>query len=158
MNDVILARAIHVLGVVIWIGGVAFVTLIILPAIRRRELGDDQLGAFQSVEHRFVRYARSTVLVVGLTGFYICWRLDLWDRFHQASFWWMHAMVGVWLTFMLLLFALEPLILHRRFAELARRKPDYAFNILHRAHLILLALSAATILGAVAGSQGWSIF
>jgi hypothetical protein len=29
---------------------------------------------------------------------------------------------------------------------------------LHRAHRVLLALSLVTIVGAVAGSQGWSFF
>ncbi len=29
------SRVLHVLGVVIWIGGVTFVTLVLLPAVRR---------------------------------------------------------------------------------------------------------------------------
>jgi hypothetical protein len=33
-----------------------------------------------------------------------------------------------------------------------------AFAFLHRAHWVLLCLSIITVLGAVAGSQGWSIF
>jgi uncharacterized membrane protein len=33
MDDITLARAVHVLAVVHWMGGVAFVTLVILPAI-----------------------------------------------------------------------------------------------------------------------------
>jgi putative copper export protein len=39
MDDVIIARALHVLGVVIWIGGVAMVTMVVLPALRRGDLG-----------------------------------------------------------------------------------------------------------------------
>ena len=34
MNDVVIARVVHVLAVVIWIGGVAMVTTIILPIVR----------------------------------------------------------------------------------------------------------------------------
>jgi hypothetical protein len=26
-------------------------------------------------------------------------RLDLWDRFQYAAYWWMHAMIAVWLPF-----------------------------------------------------------
>lgn len=158
MDDVLIARALHVVGIVIWIGGVAFVTLIILPAIRGAELGDDKLQAFHSVERRFVRYARTAVLLVGLTGLYMCWRLDIWNRFREAEFWWMHAMAGLWIIFALLLFVLEPLFLHRRFPEFARRNPELAFTLLQRVHWILFILSGTTILGAVVGSQGWSIF
>jgi uncharacterized membrane protein len=35
MNDVTLARAIHVLAIVLWIGGVGLVTTVLLPAVRR---------------------------------------------------------------------------------------------------------------------------
>ena len=32
------ARALHVLAVVLWIGGVSLITTVALPAVRRREL------------------------------------------------------------------------------------------------------------------------
>jgi hypothetical protein len=106
----------------------------------------------------FVLQARSAILVVGLTGFYMTWRLDLWDRFHAVAFWWMHAMVCMWLLFAFVLFVAEPLILHRHFHRWATAQPQAAFAWLHRAHWVLLVLSIITIVGAVAGSQGWSIF
>jgi hypothetical protein len=83
---------------------------------------------------------------------------DLWDRFGSAGFWWMHAMVGVWLLFAFILFVAEPFILRRRFEAWATAAPEIAFARLHRAHWVLLALSLATILGAVAGSHGGSFF
>jgi uncharacterized membrane protein len=158
VDDVIAARALHVLFVVIWIGGVAMVTTVVLPAVRRGDLGPDRLRAFQAVEHRFAWQARAAIILVGLTGFYMTWRLDLWDRFRTASFWWMHVMVCVWLLFAFVLFIAEPFILHHYFHRWASAKPDIAFAWLHRAHWLLLVLSFVTILGAVAGSQGWSIF
>ena len=33
---------------------------------------------------------------------------DAWDRFRHAGYWWMHAMVLVWVVFTLMLFVLEP--------------------------------------------------
>ncbi len=158
MHDVVIARALHVLAVVIWIGGISMVTTVVLPAVRQGQLGEDRLRAFRFVEHRFVWQARFATVLVGLTGFYMCWRLDLWDRFREASFWWMHAMMGLWLLLALLLFVAEPVILHRHFPGWAVAQPTGAFVWLHRAHWLLLTLSVATILGAVAGSQGWSIF
>jgi uncharacterized membrane protein len=158
MDDIIIARALHVLAVVIWIGGVAMATTVALPAVRHGELGSDKFQAFQAIEHRFAWQARTAIIVVGLTGFYMTWRLDLWDRFRTVGFWWMHAMVCLWLLFAFVLFIAEPFILHRHFRRWATARPEVGFAWLHRAHWVLLALSVVTILGAVAGSQGWSIF
>jgi uncharacterized membrane protein len=158
MDDVVAARALHVLAVVIWIGGVSMVTTVALPAVGRGDLGQDRLQAFQTMERRFVWQARTAVVLVGLTGFYMTWRLDLWDRFRTAGFWWMHAMVCVWLLYTIVLFVAEPLILHRRFNMWASAEPQKAFAWLQRVHWMLLVLSLVTVVGAVAGSQGWSIF
>jgi len=158
MNDVITARALHVLAVVIWIGGVSMATTVVLPALRRGDLGPNWLQAFQAIERRFVWQARTAILVVGLTGFYMTWRLDLWDRFLTTTFWWMHAMLCLWLLFVFVLFIVEPFILHRRFHRWAIERPGVAFAWLQRSHWLLLTLSVITILGAVAGSQGWSVF
>lgn len=158
MDDVVIARALHVLAVVIWIGGVSMATTVVLPAVRRGDLGGaDRLRAFQAIENRFVWQARAAVVIVGLTGFYMSARLDLWERFKSAQFWWMHAMVGVWLLFAFVLFVAEPWILRRRFDKWATAAPEAAFAWLHRAHVVLLGLSLITIVGAVAGSQGWSV-
>jgi len=154
MTDVIIARALHVLAVVIWIGGVSMVTTVTLPAVRLGELGENRRRAFQAIEHRFVQQARLAVVVVGLTGFYMGWRLDLWDRFRMAEFWQMHVMVSVWLLFAFVLFVAEPFILRRLFDRWAVAEPKVAFAWLHRAHWVLLLLSVVTIVGAVAGSQG----
>jgi hypothetical protein len=67
-------------------------------------------------------------------------------------------MVCLWLLFAFVLFVAEPFILHRHFRKWATAHPEVAFSWLNRAHGVLLALSVVTILGAVAGSQGWSIF
>lgn len=158
MNDVFIARALHVVAVVIWIGGVAMATTVALPAIRRGELGPDRIKIFHLIEHRFIWQARLAVIVVGATGAYMIYRLDLLSRFSSVRFWWMHAMVGVWTLFVALLFIVEPFILQRHFHKWAEKAPDIAFAWLHRLHYILLALALITIFGAVAGSQGWTMF
>lgn len=155
MNGLFLARALHVLGVVVWIGGVYMATVIFLPIVRRGELGKDRLAAFQAVENRFKWHARVAVIVVGLSGLYMLDKLDLWSRFAHASFWWMHAMVIVWTLFALLLFVLEPLVVHRRFARMVAQDPERAFARLYRAHVLLLVLSIVTVLAATAGAHGW---
>jgi len=158
MDDIALARVLHVLAIVIWIGGVSMATTIALPAVRRGDLGADRLAAFHAFEGRFIWQARTAVIVAGASGFYMIERLDLWSRFHDLDYWWMHAMVCVWALFMLLLFVGEPFILHRHFPAWVERDPDRAFAVLHRVHVVLLTLSLITVFGAVAGSHGWFIF
>ncbi|HWG77673.1 MAG TPA: CopD family protein [Steroidobacteraceae bacterium] len=148
-------RALHVVAVVIWIGGVSMVTTVVLPAIRRGELGTDPDGIFPVFERRFAWQARVCVLIVGVTGFYMAWRLVLWSRFESASFWWMHAMVAVWLLFTLMLFVVEPLILRHRLQREAGQDPQAMLARLQRGHWLLLILSLITVLAAVAGSHGW---
>jgi len=158
MEDVILARALHVLGVVLWIGGVAMVTTVLLPATKRMKTPAERVIFFETVERGFAFQARITTLLTGLSGFYLVYELNLWQRFLRSEYWWMHAMVLVWTLFTLMLFVLEPLFLHRRFAQRARRDPDGTFALLTRMHWILLILSLITVAGAVAGSHGYLLF
>ncbi|QDJ11613.1 Hypothetical protein HVPorG_04816 (plasmid) [Roseomonas mucosa] len=158
MNDVTIARALHMLAIVLWIGGVGLVTTVLLPALRRVQGPAEQIALFEAIEGRFARQARVSILVAGVSGLYMLVQMQAWDRFASLSYWWMHAVVLVWLIFAGMLFVLEPLVLHRLFAELARRSPDAAFRVIQRFHTILLALSLLTVFGAVAGSHGLSLF
>ena len=81
MNDIVIARALHVLGVVLWIGGVSFVTTILLPSVRRLKAPEQRVAFFEQVEGRFAWQARATTLLVGISGFYITWAWNLWPRF-----------------------------------------------------------------------------
>ena len=150
MIDLAIARLLHVVAVVIWIGGVALVTLVVLPAARAAR--DPAL--FQSVEKRFADQTRWTLMIAGLSGLYLIERLDLWVRFADTRFWWMHAMVALWVLYALALFALEPFVLRARFAERLRRDPEGAMRRMERHHWLVLALSLVTVAGAAAGSHG----
>jgi len=154
MDDVTLARALHVLAVVHWIGGVSMVTAVILPAVRDRVEASQRLALFEAVEGRFSRQARVSTLVAGTSGFYMTWRMDAWERFLEPGMWWMHAMVAVWAVFTVVLFVAEPLFLHRWFHARAGRDPEGAFALARRLHWGLLAASAATVAAAVLGAHG----
>jgi uncharacterized membrane protein len=151
MADVALARLLHVLAVVLWIGGVAMVTLVVLPAARAAR----DAAMFERIERRFAAQTRWTLLVAGLSGLYMAERLGLWPRFAEARFWWMHAMVALWLAYALALFVLEPLLLRKRFAARLARDPEGALRRMERHHWLVLALSLATLAGAIAGSHGF---
>ena len=108
----IVARIVHVLAVVVWVGGVWFVTAVVLPAMREKP-SQEWLVEFNAVERRFALQARVAVLLVLLSGLYMLYRYSLWDRFVDARYWWMHLMVAVWLLFAVLLYVLKPLVVHR---------------------------------------------
>ena len=151
MDDVTLARALHVLLVVLWIGGVAFVTTVFLPAVRDLRAPAERVVL---AERRFANQARVTTALTGLSGLYMVVRLDLWDRFLSVEYWWMHAMVAVWLLFTLMLFVAEPLFLDRWLLARAKARPEATFKLTERLHWILLALNLITLIGAVLGSHG----
>ena len=158
MDGAIIARVLHVLGVVLWIGGVALVTTVLLPATKRLKTPAERILFFETVERGFARQTRVTTLVTGLSGLYLVHRLDLWQRFTHLEYWWMHAMVLLWALFTLMLFVLESLFLHRWFIERATRDPDSTFALVVRSHWVLLGLSLATVAGAAAGSHGYLLF
>lgn len=157
MNEFALARLLHILGIVLWIGGVAFVTTILLPAVRRLKEPAERVAFFAEIEGRFAWQARATTLLTGLSGFWLGELLHAWPRFATPAYWWMHAMVAVWAAFSLMLFVLEPLFLHRWFETAARRDPEGVFRLIQRLHRVLLAISLITVAGAVAGAHGWLI-
>jgi uncharacterized membrane protein len=157
MNDIAIARAIHVLAVVVWIGGVAMVTTVILPMVRRARIPTEGQVLLDALERRFIWQARIATLLVAASGFYMVERLDLWHRFRNIEFWWMHAMVLLWLVFTFILFIGEPLAAraHRKHGSQPPSKSQ--LSLMQWLHWVLLLLSAITVLAAVAGSQGMSL-
>jgi len=158
MTDLAIARTLHILGVVLWIGGVAMVTTVLLPVIRGWVKPEERFAVFHRLEDRFARQARWTTAIVGVTGLWMTWRLDAWDRFASMEFWWMHAMVLVWVLFTVMLFVLEPLFLHRFLLTRAAEAPAATYRMVERLHWILLSVSLLTVAGAVAGVHGINLF
>ncbi len=155
MEDYALARVIHVIAVILWIGGVAMVTTVIIPAVKKLKSKEEQIKTFEEIEGRFAFQAKITTLLTGLSGFYMLYVLDAWDRYFDYRFWWIHAMTLVWILFTLVLYVLEPLLLHKLFKKYANENPTKTFAFIHKAHWVLLTLSLITTAGAVAGSHGW---
>lgn len=152
MDDIAIAMGLHVLAIVIWIGGVGFITTVLLPGVERDNPPADRLAAFLRVEDRFVWQARGAVLLAGASGLWMLQRMQLWQAFASPAYWWLYAMVGLWIFFAGMLFVIEPLFLHRRLAAAAR--PERAFRKMELLHRVLFILSLVTVFGATAGSHG----
>jgi uncharacterized membrane protein len=153
--DITLARAVHVVAVIVWIGGVSMATTAVLPLARSRSKRiEDRFELFEAVERRFVWQARIATLLVAGSGFYMVAELDLWERFLIVRFWWMHAMVFAWLVFTVLLFVVEPFLIHRLVRRRVHAGDETVFVLLQAIHWILLILSLLTAFAAVLGSHG----
>jgi uncharacterized membrane protein len=153
IDDIELARALHVLFVVHWIGGVAFVTLVALPLARANHDAGKGWALFEAIERRFSAQVKWSIPLAGATGLWMAWRLDLWTEFADPAFWWLDAMALLWAIFMAFVFVVEP-IAHPRLQAEASHDPSVVLRRLFRAHLVLLTAAVVTILGAVAGAHG----
>jgi uncharacterized membrane protein len=152
-DDFTLARAIHVLALVHWIGGLSAVTTIVLPRVRALPT-KDAVAAFEAFERPFAQQVRVSIFLVGLSGVYMIVKLDGWDRFGQVSFWWLDLMVVVWALFALMVYVLEPLVIHHLFHDFALRQKHRAFALAARLHLVALCVSAFAIIAGVLGANG----
>lgn len=149
----VVARAIHVLSVVVWIGGVWFVTLVALPGLRAKP-GAEWLRDFDEIEHRFAPQARIAVLLVLLSGLYMLYAYDLWGRLAGAGFWWMQLMVGVWVLFAAVLYVIEPLFIGPLIRRRGVKSPRATLTALLWLHRVLLLLTLTVVFAAVAGAHG----
>ncbi len=60
---------IHVICIIIWIGGVTFVTTVVFPMMYRTEGSLERALLFQGVEHQFSAMVKWILGIVGVTGF-----------------------------------------------------------------------------------------
>lgn len=155
-NDYAIARALHVLAIVMWIGGVGFVTTVLIPSIRRRFAPAQQYAMFEDIEHRFGAQARLWVLLALASALWMLWRSDGWARLRDTG--WLQLMLAAWLPFFLMLFVLEPLLVHRLLKQRALRDPQGTMRLMQRLHVLLLGLSLLAVLGGVVGAHGGWLF
>lgn len=149
-SDFVLARVLHVIAVVIWIGGVAFVTTVLIPAIRKTQSPENRLQIFEILESKFSFQAKFTTLLAGVTGFYMLHIMNGWSSMQ----WWIYLMIFVWAIFTAVLFIIEPLFLHKWFHKQATINSEKSFLALQIMHIILLIISLLAVFGGVAGAHG----
>lgn len=154
-NYFIFARSFHVICVLLWIGGMAFVTTVLIPSLKEIMDSGNKLKLFEQLEGRFSFQAKIATLVTGVSGFYMLEAMNAWERYQQLQYWWLHLMTLIWFIFTLVLFVLEPLFLHSWFHEQAEKNSTEAFSLVHRVHKVLLMLSLLAVFCAVSGAHGF---
>jgi uncharacterized membrane protein len=146
--------AIHVLGVVIWIGGVAFVTIIVFPMIVRMEDSMEKMIFFQGVEHRFARIAKLSVFIVGVTGAWLLQITGEWGILFKLQGLGPTLMLIVWAVYVFILL-FEGKIFKALFSGKAQMDTAQVFRHMATFHWVVLGLSLlATGIGVWAGHGG----
>lgn len=151
-----LLLAIHVLGVILWIGGVAFVTLIVFPIVIRMEDSIEKVLFFQGIEHRFAKVAKVCVVIVGLTGLWLLHATGEWRLLFKFYGIGPTLMVIVW-AFYFLILLFESKLFKAIFSGKAQHDTAKIFYRLTVFHWVVLGLSLlAVVVGVWAGHGGLS--
>jgi len=150
----VIALIIHVLSIVIWIGGVAFVTMIVFPMIQRTQNSLEQVMMFQGVEHRFSKVARWMIFLSGLTGAFMLYEKGF-SFLKTPSSIHVWVMMIVWALYASLIFFLEKMIFKRLFTspsgeQLETRQIFFRLQVFH---WIVLILSLFAIVAGVWGGH-----
>jgi len=138
----VIALTIHIISVVIWIGGVAFVTMVTFPMILRMDKSLEMVLMFQGTEHRFGKIAKIMVILAGLSGLSL-----IYEKGTSSGVW---LMIVIWSFYAALLFGLEKMIFKRLFARPSNdMDTKKVFNILQTFHWVVLGLSLLAIIAGV---------
>jgi uncharacterized membrane protein len=147
-----ISASLHVIGVVIWIGGVAFVTMILLPLIHVMTDPMEKAMLFQRVEHRFSRIVKVVIILVGVTGLYNLHQKGLYIIMPTLQGFWLDLMIAVYLFYALLIFGLEKALFKRIFKDVKQLNADQIFFRMSVFHWAVLALSLLAVGAGVIGT------
>jgi uncharacterized membrane protein len=139
---------IHVICVILWIGGVAFVTTVIFPMMYRTEGSLEKALLFQGVEHRFARMVKWLIALVGITGFWL-----LSARYGFAVLSTGHGfgivlMIAAWTIYTIMLLS-EKKVFGRIFADPSKIDMDKALKMINAMHWALLVISFSAVAGGI---------
>jgi uncharacterized membrane protein len=133
----------HVVAVVLWIGGVGFVTMVLFPALQVMEDSMEKVRFFLRAEKRFSTLAKAYIVLVGITGALLFINRGGFGSLTTGEAYLLGFKVFVWLLFAILLFGAE-----RRLMKVlisAQTAPDVAFRRLSLFHWVMLILSLIAI-------------
>lgn len=146
--------AIHVVTVVLWIGGVSFVTIVIFPMLL--ETGDslEKVLMFQRVETVFARQARYYAWIAGITGFLLLYLKGMETLLFTKQTIGVSIMLVAWIFYTLVL-TFEKRIFKTIFSDSSKYDATKIFRLLARFHWVILIVSlGAVFFGVWAGHGG----
>ena len=136
---------IHLLSIVLWIGGLAFVTVVVFPTIKGIEDPIAQVKVFLSVEKKFAALARIYVVIAGITGLTLFFRKGGFEWFRSSPA--VHGMLiykfVLWIIFVIALFGAEKRLMGVLISQ--QSTPEKVFRIMGIMHWVMLFLTGLAI-------------
>ncbi|HSQ78887.1 MAG TPA: hypothetical protein VLN91_08335 [Nitrospirota bacterium] len=139
---------IHVICVIIWIGGVAFVTMVIFPMVYRTEGSLEKALLFQGVEHRFAGMVKWLVAIVGVTGLWMLSAKYGFTILLQPRGFGVLIMLFAWTLYTAVLL-FERTIFGKLFADPEKIDMNKALRMINTMHWFLLIISFSAVAGGV---------
>ena len=134
----------HVFCIIIWIGGVTFVTTVVFPMMYRTEGSLEKALLFQGVEHRFAFMVKWILGIVFVTGF---WLLSLRLGVKVLA-----EPKGIGIVIMIFAWALyttvllsERKVFARIFADPSKVDMNKALKMINAMHWVLLTASYSAV-------------
>jgi uncharacterized membrane protein len=131
---------IHVVGVIIWIGGVTFVTTVIFPMMYKTEGSLEKALLFQRVEHRFSGMVKWLLTIVGLTGFILLSAKYGFALLSKREGFGVLIMLSAW-SFYAVILLFERKIFAKIFADPEKINMNRALKLINGMHWVILSLS-----------------
>ncbi len=139
---------IHVIAVIIWIGGVTFVTTVIFPMMYMTEGSIEKALLFQRVEHRFAGMVKWLIVIVGVTGFWLLYAQYGFAILAERKGLGILIMLFAWTLYATVLLS-ERKIFSKIFADPEKTDMDRALRLINAMHWALLIVSYAAVAGGV---------
>jgi uncharacterized membrane protein len=153
-------HAAHLIAVILWIGGLFFVTGIMLPMVIKTPDALQKVLTFQRVEHRFAPVAKWFNIVTGITGFAMVYLMGWHNLYFTKAGVALTFMTGVWVFWFVMLVGLEPIVIRKMLEKMAREGDkmdiDGIFRKVKKLHWFMVAISlAAAVAGAIVAHGGF---
>ncbi len=139
---------IHVICVIVWIGGVSFVTTVIFPMMYRTEGSLEKALLFQGVEHRFAGMVKWLIAAVGVTGFWLLSAKYSFSIIFEPHGFGILIMLFAWTLYTVILLS-ERKIFGRIFADPEKIDMNKALKMINAMHWCLLIISFSAVAGGV---------
>ena len=153
---------IHVLAVILWIGGLAFVTILIFPSLYKMQEALQKVLFFQRIEHRFAPLARIYSATVGITGIVMLVHTGWYKLLFTGEGLFLTIMFLIWVFWIVMLFGLEPLVIKKMLESMAKSgdkmEIDSVFKRMNVMHWVLLFVSMVAAASGIMFAHGPKIF
>ena len=152
---------VHLLAVILWIGGLAFVTAIVLPMAIKTPDALQKVLTFQRVEHRFAPLAKWFNIITGISGFVMVWLMGWHELYFTKAGLALTFMTAVWVFWFVMLVGLEPIVIRKMLEKMVREGDkmdiDGIFRKVKTLHWLMVAISLAAVAAGAFFAHGGSL-